>query len=239
MVGLRTSRQEELLAQYRIFDAAFLPGSGDDTRTLLPVIVETGEEARQILGRKADIEEQLLKLAIEFGGQPFILFYHAGLVAHLRRNIDVDKNWARFKRLWLEHTDYLLTNFNSRWLISACDTIVDHSEDSAERAMALCGTTLMAMIKLYETERLACHSSSEALKDYVAPKPTPPLFDGLMSYGVGRGDMIRNFLRRLQRPFPERLLASKIVQELARRSQQQDTVLKRFADVHKNQKTKW
>ena len=221
------------------FEAVFLPTSHADTTEMLSAMVNVGEKARPLRGRKASIKGQLAVLASEFNGQPFVLFYHAGLISHLRRNIDIESNWPRFQRLWLEHADFLLKHLNSRWLVSACETISDHSTDAAERAGALCGVIFMGTIKLYETERVLCGPYSRTLKDYIPSKEIIPLFDGLTAFNVSQGDMIKNLLRRIHSPFPKELIAPRIMQELVQRSRSNDTVFKRLADVHTKAASAW
>jgi hypothetical protein len=56
--------------------------------------------------------------------------------------------------MWAEEAHFLAKALNTKWLVSACDTFADHSNDDAERATALLAATMIKTIKIYETERL-------------------------------------------------------------------------------------
>jgi len=88
---------------------------------------------------------------------------------------------------------------------------------------------LVNTIKLYETERIA-HGGWVADSPNKAWIQRPPqhLFDGLTTFSIGRGDLIRNQVLRLKRATKRRDPASRILSELVRRMQHQDTVCLHF-----------
>lgn len=188
------------------------------------------------IGTRSDLNDQLRMLAREFFGKPALLYYHAGVTVHIRRKIDIKINGARFFRLWHDHGDLLLQQLDSRWLVSACDTIMDVSEDTSERAIALAGTLFTNTIKLYETERAITGQTGTSYAPLTQPVP---LMDGLTTFMVGSGDMVANLMRRSQIPFPDHLLAPRILRELIARARRHDTVYRRFALVHQNEATRW
>lgn len=196
--------------------------------------VQAGDPAAS-RGRKPDIEKHLQMLEIEFSGKPFIGFYHAGVTVHIRRGVLQEHNVQSFYNLWIAKTDVLLDTLSARWLVSACDTIMDTSPDPVERALALAGSMFVNVAKLYESERFATGAQTahvEVVNGYVQ------LFDGLTGFAVGKGDMIRNMLQRAEVQADGRL-AGRILLELIERIKRNDTVFSRFASLHLNDNTRW
>ena len=215
-------------------DALFGPHAKPDSQAMISTVVQYSG-AKPARGYKRDIGEHLRTMASGAAGRPFILFYHMGLIVHIRRDIEAELNWVRFDRLWRGHTDLLLKRLNSRWLTAACDTIVDCSDDPTERSAALAGTVLSGIVKLYETERRASGQTSTNYE----PVQKALLYDGLHGFSIGNGDMVKNLVHRINRPASPNAVAVRILQVLLQRARDNDTVLKRFAAVHKNDATRW
>ena len=191
-------------------------------------------------GKRQDLSEHLQTLAREFSGRTHLELYHVYLTVRIRRSIEREDSVARFLAMWRGHGQFLLTVLDSRWLISACDTIADYG-DQEDRALALSGVLLMNTIKLYETERLL-RSPSPVAPDRSNRNLREPLFDGLTKFKIGRGDLIINMLRRLERVVEASAsfsIAAPILSEIVRRSLLHDTVFRRFADVHERELTRW
>jgi hypothetical protein len=169
-------------------------------------------------------------------GEPQLNFYHAILTVLVRRDVMKETALGHFWSMWDAEADCLLHNLSSRWLISACDTIVDYHADSYERAIACLGSTLMNTIKLYETERLCNGDPRSFVGDLSSPKP---LFDGMTSFSVGHGDMIQSLRNRTKSVCRPESLASKILTELLNRADRFDTIYRRFAQLHRNDATRW
>lgn len=204
-----------------------------DLSALRSDIVDAGDP-KLSLGSKRDICEHLHMLAAEFSGRNFLEFYHAGLIVHIRREINVTLNKRRFFQLWHEQGDFLLSSLDSRWLVSACDTLADHG-GAPESLAARAGTLFMNTVKLYETERWATSASNSSYKTVAG---TIPLFDGMTAYWIGRGNMIKNLFDRVLRAPPcGELIATRILNELIRRACIHDTVFNRFLRVHEREAT--
>jgi hypothetical protein len=195
-----------------------------------------GAEKVVLPGRDEDLSVQLGRLEREFAGEPQIELFHAVLNMLVRRRLQASEAYRQFETLWREHGDYLLAKLSARWLISACDTIMDCAKDGRERAIACVGATLMNTIKLYETERLGNGPPRATLQEL--PDPIP-LFDGMTSFAVGGGDMIYNLRRRVKALCEEGGIASRIVLELLRRADRNDTIYRRLAAVHRVHETRW
>lgn len=187
-------------------------------------------------GHKPTLEEQIAGLRdYTFAGELQLDLYHAALVVHLRRNVSRELAYRRFEVLWDRWSEQLLQSLDTRWLVSACDTIMEHAADPAERARACVGSTLINTIKLYETERLAL---------VVEDKPYGEvqqqfLFDGVTPFVIRRGDMIFNLRERTRSLCSGKTVASRIVLELLRRADRENTVYRRFAAVHDIEATRW
>lgn len=176
----------------------------------------------------------------EFIGQSELLLYHAWLNVQLRRGIDVTESLERFRTLWQRHQALLLGQLNSRWLVSACDSICDHFPEPEERAAAMAAALFVKSIKLYETERLATLDPALLTAALSDPWGVPQiLFDGLSAFRIGHGDMIQNLHQRVLSISDSVLFAGPILRELLRRMNAHDTVLKRCRDVHSNPATLW
>lgn len=193
-------------------------------------------QRRELCGRLADTGAHLAAVRDTFAGEPQIDFYHAALTVLIRRGAEMPLACERFERLWRDHSAHLLESLDTRWLVSACDTLMDCARDPAERAIACIGATLMNTIKLYETERLGAGSAQAPLQSFVDPVP---LFDGMTSFVVGGGDMIHGLRKRTAAVCAGDTVASRIVMELLRRADRADTVYRRLAELHRVEETRW
>jgi len=186
-----------------------------------------GRAVQPGLGRLADLHQHLAMLSAEFAGASELELLHARTIVLLRRGLDVSRNRARFRRLWFWHGAFLCERLNSRWLISAADTFVDHPRSPAEQATALAAVLLASTVKLYESERHQLgHRGSAPLP--ISQGDPQPLFDGLTTYLVGRGDLLGNLGHRLSCVNRRGRPANLILAELMRRLQRHDTIYSRM-----------
>jgi hypothetical protein len=193
-------------------------------------------------GAKIDLEDHIQMLQDEFTGQSEILLYHALLNVQLRRNIGVVDTVARLRNLWTGYRPFLLVNLDSRWLVSTCDSIVDHFDEPAEKITAMSASLLINTIKLYETERLAhghWHSPPGLANPCFEWEGRFDLFDGVSAYRIGKGDMIKNLLTRARSIQHYSEFASPIMNELLRRINRSDTIYSRLRAVHANKASLW
>lgn len=189
----------------------------------------------------AEHDEMLMR---EFCGKRELLLFHALVTVRIRRGINLPVNIKRFKKIWLAHSDLLCTELDSRWLASACETIVDHwpNNRTHDRSLALAGSLLLCTIKLYETERLMQPSARSAGEfGALIDQTSGPLhlFDGVIAFLTGRGDMPHNLATRLERVCSDGGIPGKILMEMFQRTRRFDTVYKRFLDVHTSASTRW
>src|SRR6476620_5838309 len=143
-----------------------------------------GEARSTHWGNRPDIGEHLVHLRQDFVGLPELCFVHGKLIALIRRRINLAHHVPTFLSLWASETEFLTTNLNSRWLLSACDTIACHGEGS-QRSNAAVLTAMFHTLQLCETERLLMQDSTYDPSKYASALATHaaethiPLWDGV------------------------------------------------------------
>lgn len=145
-----------------------------DWLMLLAASMPPGEKVR-VAGHIEPVEDHLRALEREFAGDSRLDYYHAALIVLIRRDVQRRLAYEHFESMWRDQTDYLC-NLNLRWLISACDTIMEHAPDVADRTAGAMGSLLANTVKLYETERYFSEVKFAPKSDLRSPVP---LFDGL------------------------------------------------------------
>lgn len=196
-------------------------------------------------GAAVDLNEHLAKVRREFIGQSELLYLHAMLTVLIRREADVEANYERFKNLWLTERDFLLEHLDLRWLLSACDSFVDHDTDPVLRAVALNGPMLLNTVKLAETERFILGVNAERTPDVQASLDAlwshrVGLFDGVTAFIPGTDDTLRNMRWRIEdvcRLHPLGAVVLEIFDRLQRDAN--GNVYVRFKLRHRREKTRW
>ncbi len=181
--------------------------------------------------RIRDTDEHINALKKEFSGKSYLEFFHAATITFIRRRLNLRHCLSNFKKIWNKESEFMCSRLDSRWLVSACDTIIDHFKEKDEVATALAGTLFMNTIKLYETERLVQQKVRE-FDEIFQTVDRVPLFDGMSAYIVGYEDgMFRKLVIRTLTHSNSRI-ASPILKELIKRANTHDTVFKRLDDQH-------
>ena len=182
----------------------------------------------RLRGRKKDLAEHLRALRPEFAGLPELCFLHAELTVKIRRGVEPAKSLETFFLLWRREARFLSRHLNSRWLISALDTFADYG-DATQRPLALTQVAFFNVVKLAETEHLLLGSgpARDALKR-VAHSDPMPLWDGMESYNVKKGDMLRNMLERMRREAASDPALAQILEALIERAEGGNTLLARM-----------
>jgi len=191
-----------------------------------------------MVGRRAALEAHLRDLEQEFGGLPQLFLFHAVLIVHIRRDIDSGLAWRQFREVWMQRRSDLLAGLSARWLVSACDTIMDHAPEPYERAMACNASTFLNTLKLFETERRSYGPPHTPLSELRQPVP---IFDGMTSFAVGFGDMIASLRQRTEAVCQAggESIAADLMREALKRADRADTVYRRLAAVHTRDTTRW
>ena len=192
-------------------------------------------QPKLLVGRQEDLNQHLDLLFHEFSGKPLLAFYHASLIVRIRRG---ESQGTAFRNLWSAKCAFLSQTLSLRWLVSACDTIVDNEAfDPVERAHALAVSLLMASVKLYETEYRALGTQLKG-RTYLTGN-VQPLFDGITTFSIGHGDLIINLMARCRTVADSGGTSGSILREVLRRLHASDTVFKRFLAVHESDRTRW
>jgi hypothetical protein len=195
-------------------------------------------ETRQIsFGWDTDLHSHFEILRQDFVGLPLLCFAHAQLIVCIRRKLNLTDDVPAFLKLWIMEHEFLTLHLNSRWLISACDTFVDHGSD-AQKSIALVLIMLINTLKLAETERLmlsdtAPHPSKlSAIAEKRRSRIHIELWDGITDYALFSGDMPRNMIRRLLVQTEKDAALDAIAKTLIRRAVAADTVFGRLARLN-------
>ena len=214
---------------------------GVDLQSLKQQII-TGDSQQYTYGSAKDLQQHLTALRDEFVGLPALAHYHATLIVLLRRDVDAVKNYQRLKQLWLAERDFLLGCLNTRWLISACDSMIDHDDDPVLQALLMNAVVLINTIKLQETEAMLCqhdYVEDSKIREQLQQQRVA-LFDGTSAFAVGTDDSLRNMRWRLERTCGLHPLGQ-IVIEIFDRLQQESNpnVYARFKQRHQRERTRW
>jgi hypothetical protein len=183
----------------------------------------------EFFGRKSDFFEHMSEIRSEFIGRSELLYVHSGLVVALRRRLATEHFLPLFFRMWREEGAFLRANLSLRWLISTADTLIDHGESPAQRAVALSSVLLVNTIKLHETERHIYGLRDKPME--IAMGPGGFLFDGLTCFSISDGDMVSNMVARSRRLTDEDDIAGPLLAEVLRRIAEFPTVFRRFAEL--------
>lgn len=204
-----------------------------------------GDAPQYLHGSYPDLREHLQHLQGEFAGQPQLLLHHAALIVLIRREAQTGSQYARFRALWDAESEFLCRHLNLRWLVSACDTFIDHDRDPLLRALMVQGTLLVNTVKLCETERFLQSPPDAPLSDQPAAlhrlqSGRVALFDGLAGFTAGTDDTLRNMRWRLNEVCALHPLGV-VVREIFERLQQDgnDNVYLRFRQRHTRDRTRW
>lgn len=245
MVRRRKTKLEKLLS-FNQHKKRF--GAGDLQKGLEQIDYETlketiilGDEICYTHGSDKSIETHFEELRKEFVGASELLYYHAKLIVLIRREANLKKNIQLFEKLWKNEISFLIDNLNTRWLVAAADTFVDHTHNAENKAYAMACSCLINTIKLNETERflqrLENNKDIEQRHQQLTQERVA-LFDGVSAFSVGTDDTLRNMKWRLD-SISSQSPCYKILQEIFRRLQEENTVYKRFRDRHTRKKTAW
>lgn len=190
--------------------------------------------------RTNDLQAHLDNLKHQFIGQSELCFYHATLVVLLRRDYKVDKIFAEFAALWAAETDYLLDHLSLRWIISACDSFIDHSEP-IRAAILMNVTSLMTTLRVYETELFLRSAPSAIMTDKVEAlyHSDLPLYDGLTYFRVGTDDTLKNMRRRYEQFYDTDRQATTMLLSVFDKLQSNRSAFATMRSLHKSDKSNW
>lgn len=192
----------------------------------------------------SDLDKHMDHLKLSFQGKPELLFYHAKLIVMIRREYKVKKHYKAFEELWNKEHEFLLSNLNLRWIISACDTFIDYSDDDALSGICLAIVMLVNTVNMYESERHFWDMDKLTNANYKENKIPENalhllLFDGLEGILPERGDTLRNMRWRMDSMGKKSKLGGSILSEVFYRLNNNYSVYSRFKPLHQKQRTQW
>ena len=193
--------------------------------------------------RTKDLQGHLDNLKHQFIGQSELCFYHANLIVLLRRGYKIDSLFADFEHLWNTETDYLLNHLSLRWIVSACDTFIDHAHDTTRAAILMNVPTLINTLRVYETHEFLQHNcnSTPLVDDSVAAlyNSDPHLYDGLTYFRIGSDDTLKNMRNRYESFYDSDKLAASIILRVFDKLQYNDSAFTAMRNLHKDKKSSW
>lgn len=193
--------------------------------------------------RTKDLQDHLDNLKHQFIGQSELCFYHANLIVLLRRGYKIDDTFAEFERLWNTETNYLLHHLSLRWLVSACDTFIDHAHDTTRAAILMNVPTLINTLRVYETNEFLQYNFNSAplVNDSVAAlyNGDLPLYNGLTHFRIGSDDTLKNMRNRYESFYDSDKLAASILLHVFDTLQNHNSAFTSMRALHKDEKSKW
>ncbi len=195
--------------------------------------------------RTNDLQAHLDNLKHQFIGQSELCFYHATLVVLLRRNYKTEQTFTEFEQLWTFETDYLLKHLSLRWIVSACDTFIDHSTNVARAAILMNVVTLINTLRVYETREYLQLNLVQAGPSLNKTNVTTlysgdsRLYDDLTYFRIGTDDTLRNMRARYEAFKDLDQLATSILLFVFEQIQNSQTAFSLMKSLHKDEKSKW
>ena len=177
--------------------------------------------------RNADLIAHFHNLQPEFAGASYLTFLLACTIVVIRRTSGAGPGLALFWRILDEHGDLIAKETNLRWLTSICDTMADHGTTAEQSILGVLGSTLVNIIKLYETE-LRTFYPRRPPKANRAIRKGGALFDGTITFWPERGDMIDNLLRRIAKASERDKTSAILLTEMVRRLSRRHSAIARF-----------
>ncbi len=154
------------------------------------------------------------------------------LIVNLRRNRDSGNSWRSFTAIVERSIEQICNTFDSRWLISICDTYVDYGDEVASRN-ALLIVQIINFEKLWATNLLMFDVELNKEKERILKKHrVVHLWDGVYSMNINHGDMINNFFNRLNGLMAETPVLETIYYTVLDRMKKHGTTLSNLNNYH-------
>lgn len=154
------------------------------------------------------------------------------LIVCLRRQKDLDIHWPRFTILVHDNLDQICTTCDTRWLVSITDTFANYGTP-IERRNAMFVSIVANFEKLWATNLLMydVHFNQAKLKR-LKKNRIIPLWDGMYSFNINRGDMTNNLFGRVYSLLEDTPVIRKIFDTVLERIKSNDTTLANLELYH-------
>jgi len=156
------------------------------------------------------------------------------LIVELRRKKNTGVNWELFQKLISENIEEICNSFNTRWLVSIADTYADYGNEIESRNAMLI-SVILNMEKLWATNLLIYDVTLN--KNYLQKLQSNrviPLWDGIYSFNINKGDMTGNLFGRIDRLMNDTPVIKKIYVTVLKKLKENDTVLSSLDKYHKD-----
>ncbi len=159
-----------------------------------PLKIITDVEPAQYLNRLSNVENNIQAVRAEFVGKPEICHTLVKHIIYLRRNINVAENKPEFFRLVSTYINTFLKHYDVRWLLSICDTYIDHGDEiSSAIAMNIVnivnGTNIQSTCMYTVPEPIMLANKMNTDQKY-------PTWGGMITCDIVTGDTIHNMMTR-------------------------------------------
>lgn len=155
------------------------------------------------------------------------------LIVQLRRQNNVEQNWQAFQKIIAKNLNQVCSELDTRWLISVADTYADFGSP-VEQRNALYISMIANFEKLWATHLLMYDLKPNIERtNKLRNNETIPLWDGMYSFNINRGDMTRNLFGRLFEFQKETPVLEKILETVLKRMIENETTLANLSTYHK------
>jgi polysaccharide pyruvyl transferase WcaK-like protein len=167
-----------------------------------------------------------------FGPPPPIQPQLQALTLYLRRGVHTEATFRCLRQLVEGNLDLVLDQLNARWLVSICDSYADHGDPVTARNAALISTFLTWERLAATHARWADPTRTTNTVSAPVPERNVPLWDGLVTVHLARGDTTCNLLARSARLLAATPHLLRIWRELLARIRRHDSVLAALNEPH-------
>jgi hypothetical protein len=182
-----------------------------------------------------DLKENIKDAKRAFIGKPRVCHEIVKSIIHLRRGIEVEYHTERFYSLLDKYQDVLISEFDTRWLISLCDTIVDTGND-ADSSSAMTVVLIVNGLNI-QAILLEIAGANQPSRDQVRNTSGRKTWDGMLSAFPTRGDMVFNMMTRAEKNISRSALVLPIWQEIKNRFRDDLSIpVNWLMDAHDNEK---
>jgi DNA-binding winged helix-turn-helix (wHTH) protein len=179
---------------------------------LLAIIPGDVNSKPRNLIRLSNMEQNIQNVRREFVGKPEVCHEMVKLIIYCRRGYQLDRNISAFYDLWNKYQDVLLKEYDVRWLISVCDTVVDVG-DGQQSAIAMNIVQCVQHCNIQQAIILA--GGVTTFNPGLAQKKKT--WHGMQTMDWTSGDMIFNMQTRLNRIISQDEMMHKIWMEIKSR----------------------
>ena len=199
-----------------------------------PMQIITDVEPAQNLNRFDNVEENIKIVRREFVGKPEICHTLVKHIIYLRRGINVNQNSLEFFRLVPEYINTFTKYYDVRWLLSICDTYVDHGDEQSS-AIAMNIVNIVNGINITSTILHTCKDANMIIKQTDVKYPT---WGGMITCDVATGDTIHNMMVRNDKVIETHYILNKIWCEIKSRGREEHNIaVNHICKAHTN--TEW